>query len=115
VPPINFEDLAKCAFDEIKTGLGTKKNAVCYQPKTGGVTKLFGIFDDRAQEVDPDTERTVSSNVYTLGIKLDDLPLEPCKGDLVIIKNIKYKVIDALEDGVPGVSTVLVLHKVIPQ
>ena len=109
MPPVDFEQLAKDAFDEIKCTLGID---VIYSPKVGGRFNIRGVFDDRAQEVDPDTEISVSSNVYTLGIKLDDIPFVPAKGDIAIIKNIQYKVIDSLEDGVPGASTVLVLHKV---
>lgn len=111
MPPVDFEFLAKGAFDQIKCGLGIE---AVYKPKKGGSFKIRGIFDDRIQEVDPDTEIPVSSNVFSLGIKLDDLPLVPEKGDEVIIKNFVYQVIDSQEDGVPGVSTFLILHKVGP-
>lgn len=114
MPPKDFEDHAKDAFDRIKNSVGTKANEVTYQPKIGSAVKLKGIFDDRAQEVNPDTEQPISSNVYTLGIKLDDLPKAPLKGDKVTIKNTLYRVVDALEDGIPGVSTVLVLHRIDP-
>jgi len=110
--PNDFEDLAKGAFDIIKTSLGTKVLEATYKPKQGGAFKLRGVFDDRAQEIDPDTEQHVSSNVFTFGIKLDDIPNLPVKGDKVVIKNQLYRVIEALEDGVPGVSTVLVLHRI---
>lgn len=107
--PIDFEALAKNAFDEIKCTLGIE---ALYRPKAGGQFSIRGVFDDRAQEVDPDTEIPVSSNVYSLGIKLADIsPFKPTKGDKVIIKNVSYRVIDSLEDGVPDASTVLILHK----
>lgn len=109
MPPIDFEQLAKKAFDEIKCTLGID---VIYLPKIGGELPIRGVFDDRAQEVDPDTEVRISSNVYTLGIKLADLPNFPEKGDKVRIKKIDYRVIDSLEDGVPDASTVLLLHRV---
>lgn len=111
MPPIEFDNLCKGAFDEIKRTLAV---SFTYQPKSGiGVFEnIRGVFDDRAQEVDPDTEIAISSNVYTLGVKLDDLPLAPSKGDKVIINSVSYKIIDSLEDGVPGVSTVLMLHRV---
>jgi hypothetical protein len=111
MPPDDFEALAKGAFDSIKCTLGV---AAIYRPKAGGVITLRGVFDNRAQEVDPDTERPVSSNVYTLGVKLDDLPNPPAKGDKITIREKLYKVIDALEDGVPDASVVLVLHEVTP-
>ena len=112
MPPKSFEDHAKDCFDAIKKNLGTKPSEVIYKPKLGGTFPILGIFGDNAQEVDVNGERTISSNVYTLGIKLDDLPRLPVKGDRVTIKKVDYKVIDNLEDGVPGVSTVLILHKI---
>ena len=109
MPPIDFEDMAKDAFDEIKSTLGIEAT---YIPKIGAPITLSGIFDDRAQEVDPDTEIPIDSNVYTFGVKDDDLPASaPEKGDTIIIKTIQYHVIRKLEDGVPGASTVLVLHR----
>ena len=108
MPPINFEEIAKSAFDEVKCALGIE---AIYFPKVGGPVTLRGVFDDRVQEVTPDSEVAISSNVYSLGLKLDDLPAPPVKGDKVIIKNITYKVINSMEDGVDGVSTVLFLHR----
>jgi hypothetical protein len=108
MPPIDFEDLAKSAFDEIKCTLGI---AATYLPKAGGQYEIRGVFDDRAQEVDPDTEIPISSNIYTFGLKLADIPFVPKKGDKLVIKNISYLVINSLEDGVPDASTVLVMHK----
>jgi len=109
MPPTDFDSLASRAFDSIKGAIG--KDAL-YKPKAGGIIPIRGVFDDRAQEVDPDTERVVSSNIYSFGINEQDLPAEPQKGDQVVIDEITYKVIDSQEDGVPGVSTVLILHKV---
>jgi len=110
MPPVEFDEIAGDAFDEIKEAFRT---TFTYQPKAGGIyDNLVGIFDNRAQEVDPDTEQPVSSNVYTLGVKLEDLPFSPAKGDKTIIGSFSYRVIDVLEDGVEGVSVVLVLHRV---
>lgn len=109
--PSDFESLAKTAFDKIKVTLGVKAGDAIYQPKSGGQFSIRGVFDDRAEQVDPDTERVISSNVFTFGVKLDDLPRAPEKGDKVIIKNVKYRVINSLEDGVPDASTVLILHR----
>lgn len=109
MPPVDFETLAKGAFDEIKCTLGVTCE---YLPKRGGRIEIQGVFDDRAQEVDPDTEINISSNIFTLGVKFNDLPAKPAKGDRVKIKNKYYQVIDSLEDGVPEASTVLVLHEI---
>ena len=109
MPPIDFEQLAKQAFDPIKNTLGIEAT---YFPKVGAPVDIRGVFDDRAQEVDVDGEIRVSSNVYTFGLKLDDLDFAPLKGDKLVIKDITYQVINALEDGVPDASTVLVLHRV---
>ena len=108
MPPIDFEEMASDAFEEIKCAVGIEAT---YFPKVGAPVDIVGIFDDRAQEVDPDTQIRVSSNVYTFGIKLSDLDFTPLKGDKIQIKDINYLVINALEDGVPDVSTVLVLHR----
>lgn len=109
MPPVDFEALAKAAFDEIKCGLGTEAE---YLPKSGGQFSVRGVFDDRIQEVDPDTEIAVSSNIYSFGVKIDDLPAPPQKGDKVLISGVAYRVIDSQEDGAQGVSTFLIMHKV---
>lgn len=110
--PNDFETLAKTAFDKIKVGLGTKEGDALYEPKAGGSIAIRGVFDDRIQEVDPDTERIISSNRFTFGINLNDIPAAPVKGDIVKIKGVSYKVIESREDGVQGVSAELILHKV---
>ena len=112
MPPTDFETLAKTAFDKIKVTLGTKTGEAIYEPKSGGTIPILGVFGDGGQVVDPDTEQVISSNALTFGIKLDDLPFAPARGDKLTIKGVSYKVVDALEDGVPGASAVLVLHKV---
>lgn len=110
MPPVDFDVLAARAFDQIKRSLTVE---ALYIPKTGAPKRIRGVFDDRVQEVDPDTERVISSNIYTLGIKLSDLSAVPVKGDRVRIKRIDYLVQDSREDGVPGVSTVLILQRVV--
>lgn len=107
--PRDFEILADDVIKHATCTLG--RGEVRYQPKSGGEHKIRGVFDDRVSEVDPDTEVVVSSNVFTLGIRLADLPEKPQKGDKVIISEQTYRVIDSQEDGAPGVSVVLFLHK----
>ena len=109
-PTIDFDVLAASAFENIKCALAIE---ALYLPKAGAPKKIRGVFDDRAQEVDPDTDKVISSNVYTFGAKISDIPgKKPVKGDKLVIRNVAYQVIDSREDGVPDVSTVLILHKV---
>lgn len=82
---------------------------VIYEPAKGGTFPIVGIFDDQFELIDPDTEQVISSNQVTLGIKLDDLPEAPVKGDRVIVRDTRYIVIDSREDGVAG--AILFLHK----
>lgn len=110
MPLIDFDVLAASAFDSIKRTLGIEAS---YLPKIGGQITVRGVFDDRVQEVDPDTDKVISSNIHTFGLKLADLPAKPVKGDKLLIRNATYQVIDSREDGVPDVSTVLILHKVV--
>jgi hypothetical protein len=110
MPPVDFANLAASAFDQIKCALSVE---ALYMPKTGGQTSIRGPFDDRAQEVDPDTDIVISSNIFTFGLKLSDLSLPPEKGDKLRINEKNYVVIDVQEDGVEGVSVVLFLHKVV--
>lgn len=107
----NFQDLADCAFDSIKSALG--QDAI-YKTKNGASFSVRGVFSDNHVEVDPDTERLISSNVYAFGMKLKDIPIQnfkPQKGDRLVYNQETYRVIDSREDGVPGVSTELILHK----
>ncbi len=110
MPPTDFEKLAEGVIKNATRVLG--RGDVIYKPLSGGEYSIRGIFDDRAQQVDPETEEVVSSNVYTLGIALKDLPVPPKKGDTVLIANEEYQVISSQEDGAPGVSTALFMHKV---
>jgi hypothetical protein len=105
-------DFAGLADKVISTATRSLGRVVIYKPKKGGEYSINAVFDDRALSVDPHTEQVVQSNIYTLGVRLADLPDPPAKGDLVIIGALAYRVVDSNEDGVPGVSAVLGLHKV---
>lgn len=107
--PSNFDNICKSAFDTIKGALGV---CVDYFPKAGGHFRPEGPFADNYQSVDPDTEQVVSSQVFTFGLKLADIaPRVPAKGDKLRFDGEDYRVIEVREDGVPGVSVVLYLHK----
>jgi len=83
--------------------------SVIYESQRGGRTKIFAVFDNQFEAVDPDTERTITSLNPVIGIRLRDLPQKPLEHDIVISRNIKYKVVDIQEDGLGGAS--LFLHK----
>lgn len=82
-----------------------------YCPVNGSPIKIRAIFDNEWEQVDPDTERVVSSQSPILGIRLIDLKSPPKVQDLVTILDSgdKYKVIDIREDGQGGAS--LFLHR----
>ena len=107
MPPNDFKDLAGDILDHAKDCLG---EAVTYKYKSGGQTKIRGIFDNAHIAVDPNTDQFVSSQQPILGIKLNDLKQPPAKGDTIIIGSKEYRVTDSQEDGVAGSS--LFLHEV---
>ena len=85
---------------------------VQYQHQSGAVSSIQAIFDNEWQQVDPDTERVVSSNQPVIGIKLSDLLVYPKVGDLIIvIDDIKNFIVqDVREDGQGGASLFLRLE-----
>lgn len=85
------------------------EKTVIYESKRGGRTKIFAVFDNQFEAVDPDTERVVTSLNPVIGVRLRDLPQKPIEHDIVIARNVRYRVIDIQEDGVGGAS--LILHK----
>lgn len=104
-----FDSLADKAFKQVRKVLNT---TVTWLPKAGGRFSFDGIFDDATILVDPDTEVRVSSNIFTLGFRYRDLPETPVKGDKAVVNGKDYRVVEVKEDGVEGVSGVLILHKV---
>lgn len=86
---------------------------IIYEYVEGGTVEIDAIFDNEWEQVDPDTERVVSSNQPILGVKLKDLDRMPKTNDIVYIKrdNEKYVVHDSREDGQGGVSLFLRLQK----
>lgn len=80
-----------------------------YTFKTGGSEKVQVIFDNEWQQVDPDTERLISTNQPVIGVRLSDLSQEARVGDkvYVIAENTDYIVQDVQEDGQGGASLFL--------
>ena len=82
---------------------------VIYRPKKGGTFDIYGVFDERFLQVDPDTEEVVASNIPNVGIRLKDIPFTPEQGDEVEVFDTKYLVTDSQEDGLGG--STLLLHR----
>ena len=105
----SFDKLADKAFKPIRKTFNTPTE---WLPKSGGRFNILCIFDDNTVLVDPDTEQPISSNLFTLGIRFADVAEYPVKGDKARVNGKLYRVIEVKEDGVEGVSGVLILHKV---
>lgn len=95
-----------CVLPTLNQCLGDE---VCYFPRRGGTFTICGIFDERFEQVDPDTEELVASNIPTVGINLKDIPFPPEQGDEVRVLGKTYLVTDSQEDGLGG--TRLFLHR----
>lgn len=80
-----------------------------FYPKTGKVFKRRAIFDNEYHTVDPDTERLVSTNQPALGINLNDFPVVPGKGDEVLVRGVRFLIVEKQEDGQGGAT--LLLHR----
>jgi hypothetical protein len=78
------------------------KNFVTYIPRKGSRFKIQAIFDNAFEQVDAASDNVIASNQPAIGIRLCDLPDEPHKDEQVIVKNIKYNIIDSQEDGHGG-------------
>ena len=93
---MSFSDLTSKVHDHIKDTFG---EIVTYEPLAGGPYTPKGVFNERFQFVDPDTEQVVSSQQPNLGVKRADLPADPVKGDIVTVRGVQYRVHDSQEDG----------------
>lgn len=103
----NFKDkLVKRLLGHATRRLGEK---VEYRYVNGGVKQIDAVFDNEFEQVDPDTERVVSTNQPVIGIRLSDIAREPVVNDEVYIirDNKTYKVQDTQEDGQGGVTLFL--------
>jgi len=83
---------------------------VSYKPLSGGSYTLYAVFDRNFEQVDPDTQVIVASNVPMLGVNLNEMHEEPEQGDQVEIIDETFRVVDSQEDGQGGAS--LILQKV---
>lgn len=103
----DFRSLVNRVLKHSTTAFGEE---ITLYPKTGRVFKIRGIFDNAYQVMDPDTERFVSVNQPALGVNLNDIPSEIKVEDEVVIRKIRYRIVDKQEDGQGGAT--LLLHKV---
>lgn len=94
----------------LKHSMGVFGEPVTVYPKAGGSYKVEGIFDTDYQTIDPGTEQVISANQLALGLNLNDIPIDILVEDEVVIRKIRYKIIDKREDGQGGAT--FFLHKV---
>lgn len=103
-PKGSFKDLYGGVLDIALPCLG---ETICYRPRVGGVHTISAVFDEKAINIDPDTEEFISSNDPKIGIKLCDLTFEPKEGDRVDIGRKQFQVKDVREDGQGGAEIFL--------
>lgn len=84
-----------------------EKNKVKYRPKSGGTFTIRGIFDESWEEIDLDTQVSLSSTQPNVGIILRELAEKPIIGDLLTVRFIDFKVVDVVEDGQGGATLFL--------
>lgn len=102
------------SFKELVGGLlsvaiPTFGQEIDYRPKRGGSFTIMAVFDRAFEQIDPDTEEVVASNIPMIGIKLADLPFKPDRLDEVRIEGERFEVTDSQEDGQGGAT--LALHR----
>lgn len=109
---MSFKKLVNRALGHITKILG-EDQGVEYRFKDGGCTVIRAVFSNQYEQVDPDTERVISSNSAVLLIRLCDIKRAPRPNDKVYIidENIEYKVVDSREDGQGGSELFLQLIK----
>lgn len=103
----NVQDHATRTFGERGVGL------VRWKPAAGGEYLVRGIFRAPHIALDGELEAGISETEPRLGVKIEDLPAEPLKDDLVEVPDggTEYRVIDVQPDG-EGMAD-LILHEVV--
>ena len=96
-------------MDACKRSFG---ETVLYTPDAGegDEIEITAIVDQAFEAVDPNTGTIVVSQQPVIGIKDDDLPSDPQKGDLITARETDFIVIEVQRDGQAGSK--LLLHKV---
>lgn len=103
---MTFRNLSELALGAITKTLG---EPVTYTPTAGSAASIKGVFNEKYEQVDPDTRATISTDQPNLLIRLSDLAAAPAEGDQVVIRTKTYKVFDWKPDGEGG--SLLLLHE----
>ncbi len=104
---MTFRDLVDRILVKATDAMG---ETVTFYPGTDEEIEVPAIFDSEYQVLDPDTEQVLSANQPGLGVNLNDFETDPKQGDIVQVRETKYRVTDTREDGQGG--AVLLLNKV---
>ena len=98
---MSFKELVGGLLD---VAIPTFGESIDYRPKKGGSFTIDAVFDESFEQVDPNSEEIVASNVPVIGIKASNIPFPPEQGDEVRIDQRRFKVTDSQEDGQGGIS-----------
>lgn len=100
----------KDAMDRLnKKSLSTFGEEAVYSGTGMSDTTLQVIFDNNFTAIDPQTGMEVMTTQPMIGIKLDDLPREPFRGDTISLNGISYKITEYHPDS-EGMAKLL-LHR----
>ena len=77
------------------------------RPTTGTTYSFKGIFQESYMTVDPRTGMPVNSAQPILGININDIVIQPRRGDDIEIRNVNYRVRDIQDDGHTGMTLLL--------
>jgi len=94
----DFDTLTDDLIELCKSTFGEN---VRFEPKAGGSFEVRVIFDNRFEQVDPQTEVVVASNQPVVGVKLSDfeeLVNRIEKRDVFVIREQTYEVVEVQED-----------------
>jgi len=100
----DFKSKVDCLLN---VAIPTFGEEVRYSPTKGGDYRMVAVFDRNFQQVDPDTEVVIASNIPALGVNLNNMFEAPEQGDMVDIKGELFRVTDSQEDGQGGATLIM--------
>ena len=68
---------------------------------------IQAMCDEAFEAVDPSTGNIIIDQQPIIGVKAIDLTVAPQKGDLVTMRGVNYKVVEARTDGQAGIKILL--------